>query len=144
MSGTFSRRIAVVVVQNAGKPRGALRHGLAVTIFGLLAAYGVAGVFAGAYALAVPMLVAGVAGSAGAIVITLSILRWRGLGVQRAARLGMAVAALVTVAVGVALAPAGWERGFVIAVDTGTGVLLALFAAFAGESGKEAAESGRS
>ena len=124
---------------------GAAMHGLAVVIFGLLAVYGAGGITSGAKALGVPMFIAGVAGAVGALVILLSIMRWRRPGVQRAARLGMAVAALVTVVVGVALAPDGWERGFVISVNVGTGVLLALFAAFAGEPSRPvgAAQPGR-
>lgn len=109
-------------------------HTLAVVVFGLLAWSGADGIRSGAQALGVPMLIAGVAGSVGALVILSSLLRRRhGTADQRVARIGMAVAAAATVAVGVALAPAGWERGFVIAVNAGTGALLAVFAALAGK-----------
>ncbi|GGN91909.1 hypothetical protein GCM10010112_78550 [Actinoplanes lobatus] len=109
-------------------------HAMAVVIFGLLAWSGADGIRSGVPELGVPMLIAGVAGSVGALVILSSVLRRRhGTADQRAARIGMAVAAVVTVVVGVALAPAGWERGFVIAVNAGVGFLLAVFAALAGK-----------
>ncbi|MBG0561510.1 hypothetical protein [Actinoplanes aureus] len=114
--------------------RSAALHGLAVVIFGLMLWSGVDLSIAGARALGVPMLIAGAAGSAGALIIMLSVLRRRrGTPDQRAARIGMAFAAVATVAVGVALAPDGWERGFVISVNAFTGGLLAAFAALAGE-----------
>ncbi|WP_328473053.1 hypothetical protein OHA21_11495 [Actinoplanes sp. NBC_00393] len=115
--------------------RSAALHGLAVVVFGLLAFTGVGTLGSGARALGVPVLIVGAAGSMGALIIMVSVLR-RSRGTartQRAARIGMVVAAVVAVAVGVALAPAGWERGFVITVNALTGVLLALFAALAGE-----------
>jgi hypothetical protein len=119
--------------RNSARHRGAAPHGLAVVVFGLMAWRGAGSLAAGAEALGVPMLVAGGAGSAGALVIMVSVLRGDTRAkAQRAARIGMALAAVVTVALGVALAPAGWERGFVISVNAVTGVLLAAFAALAG------------
>jgi hypothetical protein len=123
--------------------RSAALHGVAVAIFGLMAWRGVDLLSLGAHALGLPMLIAGAAGATGALVIMWSVLRRRDptadpgpqgrADAQRAARIGMAVAAAATVAVGVALAPAGWERGFVIAVNALTGGLLGLFALLAGE-----------
>ena len=123
--------------------RSAALHGLAVVIFGLMTWRGIDVVVLGSEAMGVPMLITGAAGTTGALVIVWSLLRRRNpaadartpgrLGAQGAARIGMAVAALATVVVGVALAPAGWERGFVISVNTITGALLAVFALLAGE-----------
>ncbi len=121
--------------------RSAALHGVAVVIFGLMAWRGADLLGLGGRALGVPMLIAGAAGATGALVIAWSVLRRRDpaagspgrAGAQRAARIGMAVAAVATVAVGVVLAPAGWERGFVISVNTFTGGLLAVFALLAGE-----------
>ncbi len=123
--------------------RSAALHGLAVVIFGLMTWRGIDVVVLGSEAVGVPMLITGGAGTTGALVILWSLLRRRDraanarppgrMGAQRAARIGMAVAAGATVVVGVALAPAGWERGFVISVNTITGGLLAVFALLAGD-----------
>ena len=118
-------------------------HSAAVVIFGLMAWRGADGVTFGVHALGVPMLIAGAGGAAGALVILWSVLRRRGrlmglhpatrAGEQAAARIGMAVAAAATVTAGVALAPAGSEREFVIWVSVVIGGSLALFALLAGE-----------
>lgn len=118
-------------------------HGAAVVIFGLLAWSGVEGVAVGIHALGVPMLIAGVGGAVGALVILWSVLRRSDrlkvpylstrAGAQRAARIGVAAAAVATVTAGVALAPAGHERGFVIWMNVVIGGLLAVFALLAGE-----------
>ncbi len=123
--------------------RSAALHGVAAVIFGLMAWRSADLLGAGARALGVPMLITGVAGVVGALVIVSSVLRRARrtaeprpparIDAQRAARIGMGVAAVVTVAVGVVLAPAGWERGFVISVNAVTGGLLAVFALLAGE-----------
>ncbi len=121
--------------------RSAALHGLAVVIFGLMTWRSFDLLRAGTQALGVPMLITGVAGATGALVIVASVLRRRAGTAgshpsgrtQRAARIGMAVAAAAATVVGVALAPAGWERGFVIGVNTVTGGLLAVFALLAGE-----------
>lgn len=123
--------------------RSAALHGLAVVIFGLMTWRGIDVVALGAEAIGVPMLITGTAGTVGALVIVWSLLRRRHaaadarsprwIRAQHGARIGMAVAALATVTVGVALAPTGWERGFVISVNTITGILLAIFALLAGE-----------
>ncbi|MEJ3746379.1 hypothetical protein WEI85_24200 [Actinomycetes bacterium KLBMP 9797] len=121
---------------------GAVLHGVAVVIFGLMVWSGVDGLGVGAQALGVPMVITGAAGATGALVIVWSMLRRPGLNAdprpparmsaQRAARIGMALAAVAAVAVGVVLAPIGWEREFVIAVNGVTGGLLAVFAPLAG------------
>lgn len=112
--------------------RTAAWHGAAAVIFGLMAWRG-AGLL-DARALGVPMLIAGVAGATGALAIVVSVLWQRNrTGTQRAARAGMALAGVAAAAVGVLLAPAGWERGFVISVNVLTGGLLAVFALLAGE-----------
>lgn len=118
-------------------------HGAAVVIFGLMAWRGPGAVTVGLHALGVPMLIAGAGGASGALVILWSVLRRRDrlmgpypstrTGAQRAARIGMAVAAVATVTAGVALAPAGSEREFVIWVNVVIGGLLAVFALLAGE-----------
>lgn len=115
-------------------PAGAALHGFAVVIFGLMTWRAAGDLGSDARALSVPMLITGVAGTAGALVILWSVLRPTGrAATQRTARIGMAMAAVATVAVGVGLAPAGWEREFVITVNVITGGLLALFALLAGD-----------
>jgi hypothetical protein len=126
---------------------------VAVVIFGLMVWSGVDGLSVGAHALAVPMLITGAAGATGALVIVWSVLRRPDptadprrpdrMSAQGAARIGMGVAAVVTVVVGVVLAPAGWERGFVIAVNSGIGCLLAVFALLAGEPAVRTQGQGR-
>ncbi|HEX8346133.1 MAG TPA: hypothetical protein VF657_15540 [Actinoplanes sp.] len=123
--------------------RSAALHGVAVVIFGLMAWRGAGTLGVGAEALGVPMLIAGTAGASGALVIVWSVLRHRHrtahpgpparTGAQLVARIGMGLAAVATVAAGVVLAPAGWEREFVISVNTVTGSLLGVFALLAGE-----------
>ncbi|MDG4832311.1 hypothetical protein O7627_23810 [Solwaraspora sp. WMMD1047] len=111
-------------------------------VFGLMAWTGVNGIGVGAQALGVPMLITGAAGATGALIVVWSVLRPdltdgqrppARSNVQRVARIGMAVAAVATVAIGVGLAPGGWERGFVITVNIAIGGLLAVFALLAGE-----------
>ncbi|MFG1605252.1 hypothetical protein [Actinoplanes sp. NPDC049265] len=123
--------------------RGLVLHELAIVVFGLLAWQGIDAIRADVGAMGVPMLIAGAAGLAGALAIVVPALRWRHLGdpprwftparVQRAARIGMGLAAVAAVVAGVALAPRGLERGFVITVNAVVGGLLALFALLAGE-----------
>ncbi|GAA3241263.1 hypothetical protein ACFO1B_08085 [Dactylosporangium siamense] len=128
-------------------------HGGAVVIFGLMAWRGAGAVTGGLPAMGVPMLLAGAGGATGALVILWSVLRRRdrlsGLhpatrtGAQRAARIGMAVVAVATVTAGVALAPTGSEREFVVWVNVVIGGLLVLFALLAGERAAHRQGEGR-
>jgi hypothetical protein len=144
MSGEGS---ASVEVQRRRLSRSALWHAVAVAIFGLLAWSGTDGIRQGVDGLAVPFLILGVAGSLGSLVIVVTVMRWRaGLArpaaaapsgraavlAQGVARWSMAAAAVVAVGVGVALAPTGMDRGFVISVDVVLAGALALFALLAG------------
>ena len=134
-------------------------HGFAVLIFAMLALTGAVIATQGRYGLALPMMVAGVAGAGGAAAITAQV--WRaqvsigarpgtgvpgGAGVpgavagserskppQRTIRLAMAAAAVVALIAGVLLAPGGIDRGFVISVAALLAAALALFALLAGD-----------
>ncbi|GIE97669.1 hypothetical protein Ari01nite_51340 [Paractinoplanes rishiriensis] len=99
-----------------------LRYAAAIVIFGLLAASAV-----GARDLLVPTVLTGLAGALGAAIIGVA-----GARPQRAARIGMTAAAVVVVLSGVAFAPDGDERGFVIGVAAFYALLLAAFALVAG------------
>ncbi|MBQ1032454.1 hypothetical protein KBX26_20885 [Micromonospora sp. C97] len=103
------------------------RGGLLVVAFGLLAYAGTTAVDAPTRALGLSWSIIGAAGALGVLTIMVAARR-RAVRLADAARLMMAVAALAALAVGVALAPRGAERGFVIAV---TGVLAAALAASA-------------
>ena len=141
--------------------RSAGLHGIAVAVFALLAVSGVGFAGPGLYGLAVPFIVAGIAGAVGAAVIAVSVWRLqlgqvgadvrdgaggrpdsgrggvaataRSEAPQRMVRLAMAAAAVVVVIAGVILAPRGMDRSFVISVAAGLGVALALFALLAGD-----------
>jgi hypothetical protein len=101
-----------------------VRHLVAALVFGLLALSGTQGT----PALATPTLIAGAAGAAGSAVLFFAF-RPR---VQKAARIAMTVAAVAVVGTGIARAPDGEDRAFVIVVAA---VLAALLAAFALVSG---------
>ncbi len=117
---------------NGADRRGVALYILAVLIFGLLAASGVDLLRKDAPGLAVPFLIAGVAGAAGAVVVAGAIY-WRPtIRVQRTARAAMALTAVAVAGTGVALAPGGMDRGFVIGVAALLAVLLAVFALLAG------------
>ncbi len=135
-----------VAAERSRLRRSALLHGLAVLAFGLLGWSGAALIGRGVPGLAVPSLVAGTAGSAGALVILVAVLRRRAgradrptparpsrFGAQGVARASMALAAVVTVVAGVAFAPAGMDRGFVISVAGLLGGARGWFALLAGE-----------
>ena len=108
--------------------RGVIRYALAVLVFGLLAGSGADAFRQDAPALAAPMLITGLAGAVGAAVIAAAVY-WRpDTRVQRAARLAMLMAAVAVALTGVASAPDGAERGFVIGVAALLAVLLAAFA----------------
>jgi hypothetical protein len=141
--------------------RSAALHGFAVAVFALLALSGAGFAGPGLYGLAVPFIVAGIAGAGGAAVIAVTVWRWQrgatgagvrgGAGVcmdsvpggaaatepsqapQRTVRLAMAAAAVVVLIVGVMLAPQGMDRGFVISVAALLAAALALFALLAGD-----------
>ena len=132
--------------------RSVAQHGIAVVVFAMLALSGIGTAGPGLYGLAVPFIVTGVAGAAGATVIAVAVWRLQrgetnvsaGGGVrpsggtangtaQRTVRLAMAAAAVVALIAGVLLAPRGMDRGFVISVAAGLAVALALFSLFAGD-----------
>ncbi|MEU8233969.1 hypothetical protein AB0C12_30655 [Actinoplanes sp. NPDC048967] len=126
--------------------RSAVQHGIAVVVFAMLALSGVGAAGPGRYGLAVPFIVTGVAGAAGAAVIAVTVWRLQreqagvrpGGGTvndaaQRTVRLAMTAAAVVAVIAGWMLAPRGMDRGFVISVAAGLAVVLALFSLFAGD-----------
>lgn len=136
-------------------------HGFAVAVWAMLALSGASVAAPGLYGLAVPFMVAGIAGAVGAAVIAVSVWRLQrgeaggdvrdGAGVrmdsvqggaaaakrtgatQRTMRLAMAAAAVVVLVAGVLLAPQGMDRGFAISVAAGLAVALALFALLAGD-----------
>src|SRR5690349_20476751 len=125
-------------------------HGIAVVVFAMLAWSGVGFAAPGLYGMAVPFIVAGVAGGVGAAVIAVTVWRLqleeavadvrdgaaatkRGEATQRTAGLAMAAAAVVVLIAGVMLAPQGMDRGFVISVATGLAAALASFALLAGD-----------
>jgi hypothetical protein len=149
--------------------RSAAQHGIAVVVFAMLALSGIGAAAPGLYGLAVPFIVTGVAGAGGAAVIAVAVWRLQrqeagaevldGAGVhpgsvpggaaatgrneatQRTVRLAMAAAAVVALIAGVMPAPRGMDRGFVISVAAGLAVALALFALFAGDRPRTAAQS---
>ena len=128
-------------------------HGFAVMVFAMLALTGTVIATQGRYGLALPMMVTGLTGAAGAAAITAQV--WRaqasigvrpGTGVPGAVpgserreppqctiRLAMATAAVVALIAGVLLAPGGIDRGFVISVAALLAAALALFALLAGD-----------
>lgn len=124
-------------------------HGIAVVVFAMLAWSGAGFAAPGLYGMAVPFIVAGVAGGVGAAVIAVTVWRLqleeagadvrdgaatkRGEATQRTARLAMAAAAVVVLIAGVMLAPQGMDRGFVISVAAGLAAALASFALLAGD-----------
>ncbi|BCJ48124.1 hypothetical protein GCM10010168_24840 [Actinoplanes ianthinogenes] len=97
---------------------------LAVVLFLLLAVTGVTALGRGVDGVAVPMVVAGLAGAAVAVVSRTP--RW-----VRPAQSGAVGAAVILVVAGALLAPSGAERGFVIGVDLLVGGLLVAFALLA-------------
>ncbi|GLW30418.1 hypothetical protein [Actinoplanes regularis] len=99
-------------------------HIAAIVLFGLLAATGVSGLAHGVDSLAVPMILAGLAGVAVASAARLK--RW-----VRPAQSTAIAAALLLVAAGALLAPAGTERAMVIGTDILIGALLVAFALLA-------------
>ena len=129
--------------------RSAAQHGIAVVVFAMLALSGAGTAGPGLYGMAVPFIVVGVAGAAGAAIIAVAVWRLQreeagvpaGAGIrpagnaaaQRAVRLAMAAAAVVALIAGVMLAPRGMDRGFVISVAAGLAVALVLFSLFAGD-----------
>jgi len=118
--------------------RSAGMHVLAAVVFGLLAWSGVAMLGPHSNGMAVPFLIAGAAGCVGSVVIAASVRRQRatlrnGSGAQRAARLGMAAAAVAAMVAGFVLAPAGMDRGFVIGVALFHALLLAAYALLSGD-----------
>ena len=130
--------------------RSAALHCVAVAVFGLLAWSGAGFAAPGLFGLAVPFIVAGLAGAGGATIIAVNVWRLqfeeggaaepdgaaaikRIQATQRTARRAMAGAAVVVVTAGVVLAPEGIDRGFVIWMAAGLAAVLALFALFAGD-----------
>jgi hypothetical protein len=141
--------------------RSAAMHGLAVAVWAMLAWSGAGFAAPGLFGMAVPFIVAGIAGTVGAAVIAVNVWRLQfeesvadvrdGADVrmdsvpdgaaatkrieatQRTTRLAMAAAAVVVLIAGVVLAPQGIDRGFVISVSAGLAVTLALFALLAGD-----------
>ncbi|BCY10415.1 hypothetical protein [Actinoplanes sp. L3-i22] len=95
-------------------------HIAAVIVYALLAALGAAALGHGVDALAVPTILAGVAGATVALATHLN----RG---TRPVRTGALTIAAILVAAGIALAPANTDRPFVIIVDV---VIAALLTAF--------------
>jgi peptidoglycan/LPS O-acetylase OafA/YrhL len=117
-------------------------HGFAVAVFAMLAVSGAGLAAPGLYGLAVPFIVAGLAGGVGAAVIAVAVWRQQrgeagaaepGGAPQRTVRLAMAAAAVVVLIAGVLLAPRGMDRGFVISVAALLAAALALFALLAGD-----------
>lgn len=151
--------------------RSAALHGVAVVVFAMLACSGAGAVVPGLYGMAVPFIIAGIAGAVGAAVIAATVWRLQfqeagadvsdGAGIrmdvvpdgaaaikrsgatQRTARLAMAAAAGVVLIAGVMLAPQGMDRGFVISVAAVLAVALVLFALFAGDRPRTAARPSR-
>ena len=121
-------------------------HVFAVAVFAMLALSGAGAATQRAFGLAVPFIVAGLAGAVGAALIAAAVWRsrrgepvpgdtatHRNGAPQRTVRLAMAAAAVVVLAAGVLLAPGGMDRGFVISVAAFLAVTLALFALLAGD-----------
>jgi hypothetical protein len=110
-------------------PGDAPLHVLAVVVFGLLAWSGLAGLDREVAGLAVPSLIVGLAGAVRAV---LAVAGFRPPATRPAARHAargtLVVTAVGALAVGLALAPGGMDRGFVVAVD---GVLAGALAAYA-------------
>ncbi|MBM0205311.1 hypothetical protein ACIA47_01700 [Micromonospora sp. NPDC051227] len=115
-----------------GGSRARLRGGLLFVAFGLLTYAGVSAVDAPTRALGVSWSIIGMAGALGVPTIMFAARR-RSPRLEDAARLLMAMAALAALAVGVALAPEGAERGFVVAVSGVLAAALALYALLAGD-----------
>jgi hypothetical protein len=120
--------------------RSVAMHGVAVVVWSMLALSGAGAAAQGLYGLAVPFIVAGVAGGVGAALIAVAVsgsdgdaVIKRSLATQRIARRAMAAAAVIVLLTGVVLAPRGMDRGFVIVVAALLAVALALFALFAGD-----------
>jgi hypothetical protein len=120
--------------------RSAALHGAAAAVFAMLAWSGADAAAQGRYGLAVPFIVAGIAGGVGAAVIAMTVWRLQGgAGVRvdpvpgKATRLAMAASAVVALIAGVMLAPQGMDRGFVISVAALLAAALASFALLAGD-----------
>jgi hypothetical protein len=141
--------------------RSAALHGLAVAVWAMLAWSGAGFAAPGLFGMAVPFILAGIAGAVGAAVIAVNVWRLQfeeagadvreGADVrmdsvpdgaaatkrieatQRTTRLAMAAAAVVVLSAGVMLAPQGIDRGFVISVAAGLAAALALFALLSGD-----------
>ncbi len=112
-------------------------HGLMVVAFGMLALSGAGAAAQGLYGLALPFIVTGLAGGAGAALLMTTVVP------QRTIRLGMAAGAVVALVAGIALAPEGLDRGFVIGVAALLAVVLAFFALTAGGRPRRTADGGR-
>ncbi|RLP86742.1 hypothetical protein EAD89_20860 [Micromonospora sp. BL4] len=119
-------------------PRARLGRGLLAVAFALLAYFGVTAPEHPAQGFGLSWSIIGTAGAVGVLASMLAARRWSRTGVparQRAAlrveagaRLLMALAAPAALAVGVASAPDGAERGFVVAVTAVLAGSLALYA----------------
>jgi len=123
-------------------------HCIAVAVFAMLAFAG-SGIAVGAPAVAAPFIVVGLAGAVGAGLIAVSVWRTQSQEAaaikpsgppQRTIRLAMAAAAVLALFTGVALAPQGVDRGFVIGVAAFLAALLALFALLAGDRPRTAVQ----
>ncbi|MBM0277206.1 hypothetical protein [Micromonospora tarensis] len=125
---------------SAGRPGpwARLHGGLLVVAFGVLAYAGVAALDGPTRGFALSWSIIGGAGALGASTIMLAARR-RSRRLEDGARLLMVLAALAALAIGVGSAPAGVDRGFVIAVTGVLAAALALYALLAGELRRGAA-----
>ena len=125
-------------VDARGPSRSVGMHLLAAVVFALLVWSGATMLHPYAYGMGVPSLIVGAAGSAGSLVIAASAWRARTAShggrsrMQTVARLAMTVAAVAAMVAGVALAPGGMDRGFVIAVALFHAMLLVAYALVCG------------
>ncbi|MGK5442710.1 hypothetical protein ACSNN7_12970 [Micromonospora sp. URMC 105] len=114
--------------------RTAVPHLLAMVIFGLLAWSGAGMLRQGVDGLAVPSLMIGAAGAAGALLtVTGGASRHPGRRPHRLVRGAMVLVAVAAVLTGAALAPSGMDRGFVISVDAVLAGALASYALLGSE-----------
>lgn len=114
--------------------RSAVPHLLAMVIFALLAWSGAGMLRQGVDGLAVPSLMIGAAGAAGALLtVTGTPSRHPGPRSHRLVRGAMVLVAVAALVTGAALAPSGIDRGFVISVDAVLSGALASYALLAGE-----------